>query len=369
MLAMLKRASSPKESDRPVNVAFNYAERSTLADLRYLARFDLVVTGGILSRDQIDALQSRRTAQLIVYIWSSAVYPGEGSPAERAWADLARRKSATWLLSEEPAGGGAASPGKVACWYDFGDQDLTHALADHVSSLVQNTGYKGAFLDTLGSDSVPAALLNEFRRRHPGKVYNEEQARFVSLLRDRLGRERIIFTNQAYRSPKHFLRDADFDLIENSSTWIDSSGATRFRPWMQAGNWESIRLAMSNLIVPAAQSYPKTRFVHLNVAVGGVASLQRAVYYSYACARLWNQSSFTANPGIQKAIRSSIYFNRLGAPLTNSYDEDAERGIAWRVFENGVVALNSSDRRHRIDQLNLDLPDPPRGYLFLRKAA
>jgi hypothetical protein len=349
-----------------VNVAFNYAARSALADLKYLARFDLVVTGGILSRDQIDTLQSRN-AELIVYVWSSAFYPGEGSPAQRGWANLARRNSATWLLSEQAAGGGAASPGKVAWWYDFGDEDLPHALADHVSSLIKNSGYKGAFLDTLGSESVPAALLNEFRRRHPGKLYNKEQARFISLLRERLGKERIIFTNQAYRSPEHFLDHADFDLIENSSMWTDSSGATRYRPWRQAGNWESIQVAMSKLVVPAAQSYPKTRFVHLNVAVGGPASLQRAVNYGYACARLWNQSSFTVRPGMQRPIRSSIYFNRLGSPLKNSYNEDAERGIAWRVFENGVVALNSSRQQHRIHDLNLDLSDPPRGYLFLGK--
>jgi hypothetical protein len=126
---------------------------------------------------------------------------------------------------------------------------------------------------------------------------------------------------------------------------------------------------MSNLIIPAARSFPKTRFVHLNVAVGAPATLQRAVDYCYASARLWSHSSFVGTPGIQKPIRGKVYFSRLGSPLTESYEEDADRGIAWRVFENGVVAVNTSNRRHRIDALGLDLNDPPRGYVLYKSAS
>src|SRR5438552_8479267 len=127
---------------RPVKtVAFNYAAKSTLADLQYFAKFDLVVTGAILSADQLRVLRSGN-AQLIVYQWSSAHYPGEGSPAEQAWEQALKVHADSWLLARDPLGGAAAAPGKTAFWYDFGNSDLISAFAEHIGAVVQQNNYR-----------------------------------------------------------------------------------------------------------------------------------------------------------------------------------------------------------------------------------
>jgi hypothetical protein len=357
----------PMQQRASNSVAFNYAAKSPLADLQFFAEFGVVVTGAILSRDQLEVLRSRN-AQLIVYQWSSAHYPGEGDIAERAWEHTLKMNAEAWLLSRDPVGGAAAAPGRTALWYDFGNSDLIAALTERIHSLVQNNGYQGVFLDTLGFYSVPAQLQQEFRKRHRESDYDRCQGSFLSKLRDALGTTTIIFTNQGYRRAEFFLPHADFDLIENSSTILKSDGNTGFRPWLEKGaEWESIEVPMNQLIMPASRLYPRTRFVHINYVDGDQGTSQRAVDYSYACAKLWNQLSFVAPPGVQRAIHSNVYLGSLGEPSTSSYEEDKEAGVAWRRFQNGVVAINSSRKPYRISSLNLELPDPPRGYVFWQK--
>ncbi|MGI8958203.1 MAG: hypothetical protein ACR2IV_00255 [Bryobacteraceae bacterium] len=347
-------------------VAFNYAAKSPLADLQYFARFDVVVTGAILSADQLHVLRSGN-AQLVVYQWSSAHYPGEGGPAERAWQEMLKAHADTWLLSRDPVGGAAAAPGKTAFWYDFGNSDLISALAGHIGALVQKNNYQGVFLDTLGFYSLPAQLQREFRTRHQTRDYDRCQGSFLSKLREVLGPNVIIFTNQGYRRAEFFLPHADFDLIENSCTIMKSGGKTGFRKWFEKGaEWESIEVPMNQLIMPASRAYPRTRFVHINYVEGDQGTCERGAGYSYACAKLWNQISFAAPPGVQRAIRSDLYFNNVGEPLSSSYEEDKGAGVAWRRFQNGVVAVNSSSKVYRISSLNLELADPPRGYIFLQ---
>jgi hypothetical protein len=307
-------------------------------------------------------------AQLVVYQWASALYPGEGGPAERQWERGLKAHADSWLLSPDPVGGAAAAPGKSAFWYDFGNSDLISAFAGHIGTVVQQSNYRGVFLDTLGFYSLPDQLQQKFRTRHRTFNYDQCQASFLSKLRKVLGARAIIFTNQGYRRPEFFLPHADFDLIENSSTVIKSDGSTGFRPWFEKGReWESIEVPMTNLIMPASRLYPRARFVHINYVNGNQGVCERAVVYSYACAKLWDQLSFAATSGVQRAIRSDVYFSSLGDPLTSSYEEDKNAGAAWRRFENGVVAINSSRKAFRISSLNLELADPPRGYIFLHK--
>jgi hypothetical protein len=347
-------------------IAFNYAAKSPLADLHFFAKFDVLVTGAILSADQLGVLRSGNV-QLVVYQWSSALYPGEGGPAEHRWEQTLKAHADSWLLSPDPVSGAAAAPGKSAFWYDFGNSDLISAFAEHIRAVVQENNYRGVFLDTLGFYSMPDELQQKFRTRHRTLDYDRCQGSFLSELRRVLGAQAIIFTNQGYRRPEFFLPHADFDLIENSSTVIKADGSTAFRPWVEKGReWESIEVPMRNLIMPASGLYPRTRFVHINYVKGDQATCERAVVYSYACAKLWDQLSFGAPPGVQRAIRSDVYFSALGAPLTSSYEEDKQAGAAWRRFENGVAAINSSSKAFRISSLNLELPDPPRGYVFLR---
>src|SRR4051794_17488227 len=118
-LAAFAHAKSLMQQRALKTVAFNYAARSSPADLQFFARFDVVVAGAILSADQLRVLRSGN-AQLVVYQWSSALYPGEGGPAERRWEQAVKTHADSWLLSSDPVGGAAAAPGKTAFWYDFG---------------------------------------------------------------------------------------------------------------------------------------------------------------------------------------------------------------------------------------------------------
>jgi hypothetical protein len=350
---------------RPMTVAFNYAAKSSLPDLNFLAKFEVLVTGGILSADQRQIFQLHKT-RLVLYRWSSAFYPAEAA-AEHSWQAAVRKRAKDWLLAPDPVPGGAASAGKAALWYDFGNAEMISAHADHIRQTLQENGYHGVFLDTLGFEAVPPQLQQEFQRRHRGKSYDQKQAQFISTLREKLGQECIIFTNQGYRKPELFLSHSDFDLVENTCTSITQEGITEFRPWYKVGaEWESIEVPITTLVAPAARSFRRVQFVHLNYAQGSPAVLERAVSYAYACARLWNQTSFVALSHIQKPIHSRVYFTRLGAPLTSSYEEDRDNGIAWRRFQNGVIALNSSHKPYRIRRLQLALPDPPRGYAIIK---
>ena len=345
-------------------VAFNYAAISTITDLQYFAKFDVLVTGAILSADQLRPLRSGNT-QLVVYQWSSAHYPDEGGAAERAWEETLRTHARNWLLSSEPVGGGAAASGKGALWYDFGDADMAAAFSEHIHALIKQNAYSGVFLDTLGVYSLPEPLQREFQKRHPRLDYNQCQGEFLSKLRNVLGPKAIVFTNQGYRKPEFFLPHADLDLIENSATLLTDAGGTLFRPWFKKGaEWESIEVPMTNLVIPAGRLYPRTQFVHINYVQGNESTCNRAVIYSFACAKLWNQTSFVAPPGVQRAIHSDVYFSDLGEPLTRSYEEDRDAGVAWRQYRNGVIALNSSTKTYRIQDLNLSLPSPPAGYVF-----
>ncbi len=344
-------------------VAFDYAGKLPVTDLEFLAKFDVVVSGGVLTADQLKILQTAKS-QLVLYLWSSALYPGQG--AQDGWQSKVEKNAKSWLLSPKPTAGGAASAGTGALWYDFGNKELASALAEHINSLLGGLGYKGVFLDTLGQHSLPPDLLREYNKRHPHLEYDRAQAGLISKLREYLGTGGIIFTNQAYRRADVFLPNVDFDLIENSATLVEANGETKLRPWYDAASpWESVQVPLTNLILPAAQAFPQTQFVHLNYATGPGPMSTRALRYSYACAKLVDQISFTAPPHIQEVIRDTIYFSKLGDPLTSSYEEDREAGVAWRQFRNGVVAVNSSQKTYRIRSLGLNLPNPPRGYIFL----
>jgi hypothetical protein len=366
LFTLLQTRAIRSSFHRPVRVAFNYAARSSLSDLNYFSAFDVLVTGGVLSPDQVRIARQQGT-HLVLYVWSSAFYPNEGIDVAGAWQAEGSRNAGEWLLSPDRVGGGAAETGKPAFWYDFGHAGFRQAFADYLCALLRRHGYRGVFLDTLGFAALPAELKQEFQQRHPGKSYDLEQAQLLALLRRRLGTRGIIFTNQGYRKPDLFLPFSDFDLTENSFTSVSPAGETEFRPWYTSPHeWDSIEVPMTHLVLSASRSFPRVQFVHLNYATGSPETLQRAVEYSYACARLWNHSSFVALPGIQRAIRSRIYFTHLGDPVTRTYTEDRGRGVAWRAFQNGLVAINSSDQPYRIEKVGVTLSDPPRGYVLAK---
>lgn len=346
-------------------VAFHYEAVFPPAELRWYTRFANLVTGGILSPEQSRALRMSGT-RLIAYHWSSAFYDAE--PAiERDWQRQVRAKSKQWLLSASPVGGAAAAPGRTAFWYDFGNPELREQRAKHLQSLIESSGYDGLFFDTIGFDQVPASLRAEFQRRWPKLNYNQCQGEFLATLRRLVGPGRILFTNQGYRDAQSFLPHADMDLTESYFTATTEDGrGTKFRPWHDSRlPWESIRTPLEQLLAPAAQRFPKVRFVHVNYAAGTAPVVSRAIRYSWAVAKLWGHEAYLIAPGTPALERDEIYFQHTGKALPKQ-EVQQDGPVLWRSFEEGIVAINTSQRPAHLKICAADLPPGPDGF-FLPK--
>jgi hypothetical protein len=342
------------------SVAFHYSAVFTPEEVRWFTRFAILVTGGILSPEQTSALRTGRN-QLVAYEWSSAFYPEQRTAAPFV-------EDQRWLLNTVPVGGAAAE--RPAMWFDFGNEHFVRARAAYLAAMLEKTGYDGLFFDTLGYSHLPPPIRAEYERRHPGLDYEKQQGAFLRALRGRIGRTKLLFLNQGYRNADVYLPYADLDLTESYFTRLAAPGstpATIFQPWSNArAPWESIRLPMTNLVRPAALRYPRVVFCHLNYAAGDGATIRRAIQYSQAAARLWNHQAYLVASDAG-AERSEAYFMDLGRPLTRSHEEDRQKELAWREFENGVVAINAGRETGVIPHLKLTLPDPPRGFIFPRK--
>lgn len=346
------------------SVAFCYAADFDRAALDWYSRFDTVVTGGFL-RDSVTRKLAQHGCRLLAYEWASGFYPGDSVSADLDWQKEVLRHQADWLLDRHPTGGGAASPGKLALWYDFGDPELCRRRAEFLMNKMVRQGYEGLFLDTLGFEQLPAPMRAAFTTRRPHADYNRGQSEFLRCLRKLMGRGRRLFLNQGYRQPDLFLPYADLDLTESYFT-ADGGHNTLFRPWHSASHpWESIHTPMRQLVRPAMLSYPHVQFVHLGYAAGPVEEVRRAIHYNFAAARLWNHHAYLMMP-LFHWEQDEIYFQYPGRPLTETFSFDDSAQIAWREFEKGVVAINSGKSGVSILNGKYQLLDPPRGYYFSR---
>jgi hypothetical protein len=345
------------------NVAFHYTGAFSPDEIQWYRRFSILVTGAILGNALSDELR-KGGSKLVSNEWSSAFYPGDSASAAPAWQTLVLQNRRTWLLNAEAVGGGAADGQRTAFWYDFGSPELITARARHLAAQLEASGYAGYFFDTLGFAHLPGDLRKEFQRRHARTDYETAQGQLLKELRA-LAPGKLIFSNQGYRNPAAYLPYADLDASESSFTYLDSEGSTVLRPfWKADAPWESVSVPMTQLIAPAARQYPNVRFVHVNYAAGNPASISRAVRYSLACAKLWGHESYLMSADLPSEERNEIYFSDLGQPLGEGFEQDRSRGIAWRKFQNGVVAINSGVGAATIPSLNLELPEAPRGYIL-----
>lgn len=346
------------------SVAFHYGAAFDPSAIEWYTRFAMLVTGGFLSSEESQKLMDRGS-NLVAYEWSSAFYPADAVSGDLAWQTEALNHASTWLLNTQPVGGGAAVAGRAAFWYDFADTDLRSARAAYLAAQVSVSGYSGLFLDTLGFEYLPTDLQTVFSARHPGADYNRELASFLETLRAALGPDRIVFLNQGYRHYELFLPYADFDLTE-SYFLGGSAGGPYFRPWYDPAHpWDSILAPMEQLVQPASQRFPEVRFVHLGYAAGPGTDTHRAIVYNYAAAKLWDHSAYLIAPN-PAAEQDYVYFADLGPPLTATFAQDPVSGVAWREFEDGVVALNTGLGTVSILNGRYELADPPRGYVFLQ---
>lgn len=363
-LAMARMTLSAAQL-RQCGVAFHYQAHFPARQLEWYTRFEILVTGSILSPQQTTAL--KRGPKLVAYEWSSAFYQGDAVSAPLEWQRKVESQGQRWLLTDRPVTGNAAENGRVAHWYDFGNDELINQRASWLADRLVRAGYDGYFFDTIGEQCLPPEVVSAFQKRHPGMNYNQRQGLFLKALRGMMPAGKLIFLNQGYRHAEHLLPYADLDLSESYFTYLAGSG-TGFRPWHDpARPWESVKTPMENLIAPAVRKFPRVRMVHVNYAAGATRDVARARRYSLACARLFGQDAYTIVPGQPIAEEDDHYSADLGRPL-GPYTEDPAQGIAWREFERAVVAVNGSARPTRVAALNLSLPEPFQGYVF-RKGA
>ena len=343
-------------------VAFHYSAVFSEAALAWYTRFHTLVTGGVLSREQSLSLQGRG-CRLIAYEWCSGFYPSDATSAEPAWQKL-MTSHPEWLLNTQPVGGGAAMPGRVAFWYDFSNPQLVRTRAAYLAGRIKANRYSGIFLDTPGFEYLPPTIQKAFAARAPSLDYNRAQGLFFAKLREFLGSD-ILFLNQGYRHAEHFLPHADYDLTESYFTAAGATG-TVFKPFHDSATpWDSILTPMEQLVMPASRRFPRVRFVHLGYAGGSVDQMNRAVRYNHAAAKLWNHDAYLVASDL-RGEQADVYFDNLGMPLTPTYSHAADKGIAWREFEGGLVAINSGPTGASILNGRYQLPDPPNGYVFHR---
>jgi hypothetical protein len=344
--------------------AFHYQAVFSHESESWYTRFPILVTGDILTENQSRRLRAN-TTKLISYCWSPAFYPRDELSAALDWQAQVEKNRGAWLLNREPLGGGSAAAGRTADWYDFGNTELVSARVRHMAGRLAASGYDGYFFDTLGSEHVPEPVRNEFRTRHPALDYDMAQGRFLQELRGCLPFGKVIFTNQGYRHPEAFLAASDLDLSESYFTATNPRGSTTFRKWCNPqAPWDSVKVPMEKLIVPAAQSSPRVRFVHLNYAAGDRTTIARAISYSYACGKLFNHDAYLVAPNSPADERDEIYFTDLGKPTSPTYREARDEGVAWREYQKGIVAINSGRETAVAGPERLKLTDPPRGYVF-----
>ncbi len=359
---MAMAASANADSTRLAPVAFHYAAVFAPRDLAWYTRFEMLVTGAILSGEQSKRLRVNGT-KLVAYEWIAGYYPNDLASAPMPWQREVAAKEHDWTLTPAPIGGGSAEKDKTAHWYDFGSDQLLAARAASLASRLSAAGYHGYFFDTPGFEHLPAAAQEAFKRRHPGMDYNERLGRFLAALRQALPEGKIIFTNQGYRHAAHLLAHADIDLSESSFTSLEPNGSTRFRPWHDVKKpWESVRTPMYDLILPALRKYPKVQMVHVNYAGGSAAEIRRAHRYSHVYATILGHRSYLIVPRAPASEEDQVYFADLGQPL--DYWHEDSYGVVWRRFERGVAAINSCERPAAIPSLGLSLPEPLQGYVF-----
>jgi hypothetical protein len=345
----------------PGPVAFHYEAVFPAAAVEWYTRFEMLVTGAVLPPSQTNVLRRNRT-RLIAYEWSSGFYPGDSVSASARWQAVVRNNASKWLISANPVGGAAAAPGRTALWYDFAEPGLVAARAGYLAELIGSAEYDGIFFDTPGSEQIPQQMLAAFKQRHPQADYDRCQGDFFGALKRKLGPGKTLFLNQGYRHADAMLPHADMDLTESYFAAVEGN-TTRFRKWHDpAQPWESIRTPMEQLVMPAARKYPKVRFVHVNYAAGGASLAGRAARYSWAAAHLFGHDAYLIAPGSYASERDEIYFANPGRPRSAKYSEAG--GVAWREFENGIVALNSGPGSGKIPGAGLVLPDAPAGYFF-----
>jgi len=355
--------------------AFRYSYEYTPQEMAWLSRFDMVVTGRVMGPEQVLELRAAG-CRLLYYEWLPAFYAPAPREPEREFARALLAEHPDWLLNPQEGlyghSGAAATP---AHYYDMAAPGLSERRVKHLIAKARDNLYDGVFFDTTTLASVHPTGQQTFKQRHPDASYDS----LVAEMLDALGKadpELILFSNQGYRQHAHYLPHVGFDLTESymtSNAWapeaevyIEGEGLAKVKEthvnrWYNPDDlWKSVAHYCRELITePIREHGYSPRICHLNyghpryVPTGATATVdgrehqvfkasldREAIYYGLACALLLGHTGYyEASPGVPA---DDVHFVDMGDPLGESYTFDEERGLAWRLYENGIVAVNDS---------------------------
>jgi len=341
--------------------AFHYAYQLSESDLRWLAKFRVVVLARALPAPDVQRLQ-RAGVTLFLYEWLTGFYRDRHSGP---WENFLVGSKPSWLLNPQGPVAGPDNSGR-AYYYDPAVADLTSAWALELSRRLERGAAAGVFFDLVGRGSVPERLLQSYTERHPATPFDAALAGQIRALRTSRP-STLIFTNQGYRLPEFYLPVADYDLSESLMTstvggqavevFIDGRGLVRTHETFYR-TWDALRPIIASVDAAAKRHNPGVRLMHLNYVaprfqptgqtrlVKGTnhpvfrETLDRAaIHYAFAAAKLWGHDSFSAL-GDVLLVRDDVYFADLGDPLGPTWEE--RDGLVIRYYRKGAVVVNPS---------------------------
>ena len=159
---------------------------------------------------------------------------------------------------------------------------------------------------------------------------------------------------------------------------------TTVQPWFdESGGWPASRSCKALITDPIKEFGYPVKINHLNYGnpryeptgatetVDGVQypvyrpTLDReAIQYGMAAAALMGETAYYSpgGPGGTRDVPvDDVYFVDLGKPLGEDYQSDLSRGLAWRLYENGVVVVNDGGADATLTLKPEDLPAGIRG--------
>jgi hypothetical protein len=271
-----------------------------------------------LPRAQLDALH-RAGTKVVLYEWAVAYYESLKTP----WH---MRLPSSALLNAGPLRGHLGASDADAHYYDPAAREHAHDRAVVLARRLRTLGYDGVFLDATTSESVHPAALEEYRKRHPQRGYDEAFADFLKTLRREL-RGGIIVTNQGYRAADHVLPYADWDVSESLITH-PREGRMVMRPWNDARDpWNSTLFLMRHLIAPARTKFPRVRYAHINYVEDS-----RSVAEIVAISMLFDAHPVVAQRDVAATLANDLLLLELGTTVSST--------DTHRVFTRGLVAYN-----------------------------
>lgn len=328
----------------------------TAETLRWLSRFDLILTNGYdLAPVQTRLPLQRAGSHVFLYVWSNGFTEKEarGELPQSPWWREVLAQHPEWLLNRDPLQGPPGTP--PSYYFDLSQQNMREWLGRRLADWRSATGYDGCFFDMAGSTALPDEIRKLWQAAHPDLPYDQAFLQTLQAVRG-ADPESLIMANQAYNTLPEALRIVDYDLTESygaSYLWGPEQKVgdrvlpeTYLRPWRGAFGLRSMYGAVQAAL---EKTPPRRGFLYLDymrpryrpLAADGQdwqSELDReAIYYSYVAARLFGAEAFCSGWYAGFEYRGPLYFADLGRPVGNRPRQ--YKGIAIREYERGIVAL------------------------------